>query len=114
MSLIPHLVPALNALALRGETMGYGELARQLAVPGPGSITKLTDALEALMVQDTAEERPFRAVLCTGRLSGGLPAAGFFLKARELGRYDGPVEGPQAVAYVASERAAIFKFSAKG
>ena len=114
MSLFPQLVPALDALALRGETMGYGELARQLAIPAPGSIAKLTTALEALMVEDAAAGQPFRAALCTGRLTGGLPAAGFFLKARDLGRYDGPVEGPQAVAYVAAERAAIFKLYTKG
>ncbi|MGB8811982.1 MAG: hypothetical protein WCC57_02250 [Paracoccaceae bacterium] len=94
--------------------MGYGELARQLAVPSPGSIAKLTEALEALMVQDAQAGRPFRAALCFGRLKDGLPAAGFFLKAQELGRYDGPVEGPQAVAYVAAERAAIFKLRAEG
>lgn len=114
MSLVPELVTALDALALRGETIGYGELARQLAVPAPGSIAKLTAALEAMMVEDAAAGQPFRAALCTGRLTGGLPATGFFLKAQELGRYDGPVEGPQAVAYVAAERAAIFKLYTKG
>jgi len=111
---IEALPAQLVQLAAKGETSTYGELARQLAVPGPGSIAKLTTALEALMVQDAGAGRPFRAVLCTGRLTGGLPAAGFFLKAQELGRYDGPVEGPQAVAYVAAERAAIFKLYTKG
>ncbi|MDP4032586.1 MAG: hypothetical protein Q8P60_07040 [Pseudorhodobacter sp.] len=103
------LVAALAELAARGQTVTYGKLARALAIPGPGSIARLAQALEALMDADAAAERPLRAVLCSGRLQGGLPASGFFAKAAQLGRYAGPTQGPEAEAFVARERAALFK-----
>ena len=108
MTLLAALAAELAGLARRGETVGYGVLARRLAVPGPGSIAALTAALEVLMAEDAAAGRPFRAALCEGRLRGGLPAPGFFAAARRLGRYCGPVDGPEADAFVAGERAAVF------
>lgn len=114
MSLLPRLAQALNDHAARGETVTYGTLARALAIPGPGSITQLTNALEALMAEDVATGRPFRAAVCTGRLSGSLPAPGFFATAARLGRYDGASTGPEAEAFIARERAALFKQQSKG
>jgi hypothetical protein len=107
-TLLAALAAALTELARRRETIGYGALARRLAIPGPGSIHRLTDALEALMEEDAQAGRPFRAVLCEGRLRGGLPAPGFFEAARRLGRYSGPMDGPEAAAFVAGERGALF------
>ncbi len=104
----------LDDLAARGETVTYGALARALAIPGPGSIARLTAALEATMADDAAAGRPFRAAVCAGRLSGGLPAPGFFAEAARLGRYGGPPEGAAAAAFVAAERAALFNASARG
>jgi hypothetical protein len=97
------LAARLEALAAAGQTISYGALARELQVPGPGAIARLTTALEALMAEDAAQGRPFRAVVCCGRLSGGLPAPGFFEAARRLGRDP----GPDPAAYVAAERAAL-------
>ncbi|VDC31608.1 hypothetical protein [Pseudogemmobacter humi] len=71
----------LAALAAAGETVSYGALARDLGL----RIVELTGALEALMEEDAASGRPFRAALCRSRLGDGLPAPGFFLKARALG-----------------------------
>jgi hypothetical protein len=105
---IEALSAELDRLALRGETIGYGELARRLEIPGPGSIAQLTVGLERLMAGDHAQGRPLRAVLCTGRITGGLPARGFFEAAARLGRYAGPPEGGEAMAFAAAERAAVF------
>lgn len=102
------LAAALEDLAARRETLSYGALARQLAIPGPGSINRLTAALEAMMAEDAAAGRPLRAALCEGRLAGGLPAPGFFATARALGLYDGADAGPEAEAFVSAQRRALF------
>lgn len=103
---LPGLDAALAALARDGETISYGALARQLVVPGPGSIAKLTAALEAMMVEDAALGRPLRAALCHARGSD-LPAKGFFEAAQALGCFN----GADAAAFVAAERAALFKMA---
>ncbi len=108
MTLLAALAAELDVLARRGETVGYGALARHLAIPGPGSIQRLADALEALMAEDAAAGRPFRAALCEGKLRGGLPAPGFFEAAQRLGRFFAAVDGPEAEAFVACERRALF------
>ena len=108
MTLLAALAAELDVLARRRKTVGYGELARRLAVPGPGSIQRLADALEALMAEDAAAGRPFRAALCEGKLRGGLPAPGFFEAAQRLGRFFAAVDGPEAEAFVACERRALF------
>lgn len=101
---LPGLEAALDALARGGKTVGYGALAQQLVVPGPGSIAKLTASLEAMMAEDVMAGRPLRAALCHARGSD-LPAKGFFDVARALGRFD----GTEAAAFVTAERAALFK-----
>jgi hypothetical protein len=72
----------LAALAAAGETITYGDLARELSL----RMADLTAQLEALMQEDAAAGRPFRAALLRQRLSPDhLPAPGFFHKAVELG-----------------------------
>jgi hypothetical protein len=88
----------LAQLGLAGQTATYGGLARELGL----RMADLTAALEALMLVDAAAGRPLRAALCEGRLSGGLPARGFFDVARALG-YD--VRDP--AAFVARHRVAL-------
>lgn len=75
------LAARLALLAAQGQTVTYGALARDLG----WRVSVLTDALEAMMEEDAAQGRPLRAALLEGRLSGGLPAQGFFDKAAELG-----------------------------
>ena len=84
--------------------ISYGALARDLEVPGPGAIARVTTALEAMMRDDMAAGRPFIAAMCEGKLSGGMPALGFFQMAAALGRYTGPAIGPEATDFVAKER----------
>lgn len=88
---------ALAALAASGQTTSYGALARDLGL----RMGELTAALEALMEEDAALGRPFRAVVVHAR-GGSLPARGFFDKAAELGR---PAADP--AAFVAAERRAL-------
>lgn len=85
--MIQALEARLAQLAAQSQTVTYGALARDLAIPGPGAIAKLTMALEVLMQEDAALGLPFRAALCKGRLANDLPAQGFFDKAQALGRY---------------------------
>lgn len=80
-----ELEARLAQLAALQQTITYGQLARDLAIPGPGAIARLTQALETLMEIDALAAQPLRAALCAGRLAQGLPAPGFFTKAAHLG-----------------------------
>ncbi|GLS87844.1 hypothetical protein GCM10010873_28180 [Cypionkella aquatica] len=99
-----ELEARLATLAAQQQTTTYGALVRDLAIPGPGAIAKLTAALELLMEHDAAHGLPLRAVLCAGRLAQGMPAQGFFDKARALGRF----ESVDAQGFVTTERQRLF------
>ena len=62
--MISGLAARLADLAALNQTTSYGALARDLGLTGPGTIARLTTALEALMEQDTAANRPLRADPC--------------------------------------------------
>ena len=62
----------------------YGRLARALGLFLPGSVRKVTDALETTMHEDAAAHRPFVAALVVTR-GTGLPGKGFFDLAEGLG-----------------------------
>ena len=89
----------LAALAAAGETITYGDLARDLGL----RMADLTAQLEALMEDDAAQGKPFRAALLRQRRSPDhLPAPGFFQKAAALGRHtDDPA------AFALAERQAL-------
>ena len=94
-----RLETRLAALAAAGETVTYGDLARELGL----RMADLTAQLEALMDNDAAHGKPFRAALLRQRLSPDhLPAPGFFQKAAELGR---PTDDP--AAFTEAERTAL-------
>ena len=77
-----RLEDRLAALAAAGETVTYGQLARDLGL----RMADLTAQLETLMEHDARAGLPFRAALLRQRLSpDGLPAPGFFQKAAALG-----------------------------
>ena len=82
--MIPALAARLAELAALNQTTHYGALARDLGLTGPGTIARLTAALEAMMEQDTAQNHPLRAALINAR-GTTLPAPGFFAKAAALG-----------------------------
>ncbi|MDO5758939.1 MAG: NifU family protein [Rhodobacterales bacterium] len=64
----------------------YGRLARGLGMYAPGSIRRITNALETTMREDFEADRPFVAARAVGRGSDNLPGKGFFECARTLGR----------------------------
>ena len=89
----------LADLAAAGETIAYGDLARELGL----RMADLTRELESLMEADAAAGQPFRAALLRQRLSPDrLPAPGFFQKAAALGR---PTDDP--AAFTKAERTAL-------
>ena len=71
-----RLEARLADLAASGKTITYGALARDLGL----RMGELTSAIEAMMERDAVAGLPQRAALCEGRLAGGQPAEGFFLK----------------------------------
>ncbi len=70
----------------------YGQLARALGMYAPGSVRKVTAALEATMREDAAADRPFIAARAVSRGPAHSPGQGFFDLARALGRGPQPDE----------------------
>lgn len=89
----------LETLAAEGRTATYHEVVQALGVQPPHRIHRLAQALEALMDEDAAAGRPFVAAVVVSKTGPGVPAPGFFARARALGRYRGPESGPEAAAY---------------
>ncbi len=102
----PTLTARLADLAALNQTTTCGALAKDLNLTGPGTIARLTAALEALMEEDATQNHPFRAALVSGRLNQNLPATGFFDKATALGRY----RDQDPAQFVAQERTALHTF----
>ena len=98
----------LESLAKRRNLITYQELANALQILPPHSIHQVTEALERLMEEDAAADRPFMAALAISKTRGGLPAPGFFDCARRLGRFAGDPAGQDARTFHASELNAVF------
>jgi len=77
--------------------MTYGKLAGAMGLYLPGSIAKVTQALEATMVEDAENGAPFLASLVISKVGQGNVAKGFLEQARALGR--GPGFGEDDRAY---------------
>jgi hypothetical protein len=78
-------------------TASYGAIARALGLWMPGSVRRVTRALEDTMRQDAHKGRPFIAARAVSRAAEGLPGKGFFDLARDLGR--GPFPGEDERAF---------------
>jgi len=98
----------LDARAAEGTTVTYAEAAHALRLRPPHTIHRLAEALERTMDTDAAAGRPFAAAVVVSRTGAGLPAPGFFVRARELGRYDGPDRGESAAAFHRAELARLY------
>ncbi|MBK1697148.1 hypothetical protein CKO21_07790 [Rhodovibrio salinarum] len=106
--LCPRLRRHLEDHARAGQTVRYRDLAHEAEVPGPHTIHKTTEALEAIARADHAADRPMLAALAVGRGNDGLPGPGFFQLLRELGRYDGPDSGePARIAHAREVNAVV-------
>ena len=66
----------LENVAKRQTPIRYQELTKALRILPPHSIHRVTEALEHLMEEDAAADRPFIAALVISRARGGLPAPG--------------------------------------
>ncbi len=83
----------------------YGKLARALGLWAPGSVGRITRALETTMREDAAADRPFIAARAVSRGRDGLPGPGFFDFARALSC--GPEEGESDQGFHAREIARL-------
>ena len=98
----------LENFAKRRIPITYQALAKALQILRPHSIHQVTEALERLMEEDAAADRPFIAALAISKARGGLPAPGFFDCARRLGRFAGDPDGQDAWSFHAAELNAVF------
>lgn len=89
-SLADRVRAHLAALPPEDRPIPYGALARALGLWAPGSVGRITRALEATMREDAAAGRPFIASRAVSRARESLPGAGFFDLATQLSR------GPRA------------------
>jgi len=82
----------LEDLAETDVPITYSALARALGLWTPGSIAKVTRALETTMREDAAADRPFIAARAVNRGRDKLPGKGYFDLARALSRGPRPGE----------------------
>jgi hypothetical protein len=90
----------------------YGALARALGLWAPGSVRRVTRALETTMREDAAAGRPFIAARAVSRGRDRLPGEGFFELARALSR--GPAPGETQDAFHAGELERLERALAEG
>jgi hypothetical protein len=98
----------LESVAKRRILITYQELANALRILPPHSIHRVTEALERLMEEDAAADRPFIAALAISKARGGLPGPGFFDCAQRLGRFAGDPYGQDAKTFHTAELNAVF------
>ena len=75
----------IMAVIKNKDQITYNALATTANMTGPHKIHRLTSWLEQLMAEDYYNGRPLRAAVVISKARGGLPATGFFDKAKELG-----------------------------
>ena len=90
------LARQLQARATQRLPITYLEAAKGLLLSPPNTIHQVTEALEQIMAEDAAADRPFIAAMVISKWRGGLPAPGFFDCAARLGRFAGDATGPDA------------------
>ena len=93
----------LQMIAERRVPTTYQELAKALGLTPPHTIHQVTEALEHLMAEDAATDRPFIAAIAISKARDGLPAPGFFDRARRLGRFASDAARLEAWAFHARE-----------
>ena len=94
-TIAPRLLAHLQKIAEQRVPITYQELAKALGLVPPNAIHQVTEALEHLMAEDAATDRPFIAAIAISKARGGLPAPGFFDCARRLGRFAGDEKDPK-------------------
>ncbi len=102
-TIAPRLREYLRTVAVQRLPVTYQEVAKVLGLTPPNTIHQVTEALEHLMTEDAAADRPFIAAIVISKARGGRPAPGFFDCAARLGRFDGDAAGLEAWAFHAAE-----------
>jgi len=97
----------LEARAVLGQTLTYLEAAQALQLQPPQTIHQITNALEQLMAEDVAADRPLIAALVVSKWRDGLPAPGFFDCAAQLGRLAADASAAEKHAFHAGEFRAL-------
>lgn len=92
--------------------MTYQQVASALALTPPRTIAQVTQALERLMREDAAQQKPFIAALVVSRRGDGLPAAGFFELAVALDRFPADITLHKAAYHAEFEHALLARESA--
>jgi hypothetical protein len=100
----------LGEIAGNAQPVTYQTLAKSLELSPPNTIHQLTLALECLIEEDAAADRPLIASLVISKARGGLPAPGFFECAKRVGRFDGDPLGPEASIFYYTEFKRATKF----
>lgn len=86
----------------------YRGLAQAFSLSPPGTIARVTQALEQLMVEDAAAGRPFIAAFVVSQSGTGMPGAGFFEHAVALSRFPAASELQKAAWEAEFARARAF------
>jgi hypothetical protein len=87
----------------QGTPITYQALAKALELAPPNTIHKLTVALERLIEEDAAADRPLISALVISKARDGLPAPGFFECAWRFGRLVDDPFGPMVPEFYAAE-----------
>lgn len=95
----------LTERSTQGQTVLYRDVANALGLNPPGQIRQIAGVLEELMQEDAARGEPFLSALVVGK--PGIPRPGFFIRARSLGRYQGPPVGAIAEEWHRQELARL-------
>jgi hypothetical protein len=114
MMLTDRLRQHLVKIAQQGQPITYQALARRLDLAPPNTIQQLTTALEHLMEEDAAAERPLIAALVVSKSAGGLPRQGFFECAARIGCFEGDALGAEAARFHATEFEKMVAFWGSG
>jgi hypothetical protein len=86
---VHKLRDVLERARVQRRTLTYLEAADALDLVPPHRIHKTARLVERLLSEDAAAGRPPLAALVVSKARGGLPAPGFFDRARRLGLYAG-------------------------
>lgn len=101
----------LRTVARDGEPVNYRDAAGALQLAPPHTIHQLALLLETLIEEDARAGRPLIASLVISKQRRGLPAPGFFARARQAGVYNGNDDsGADARAFHEREMARAIAF----
>ena len=89
-------------------TLTYLQVAQRLELQPPNTIHQAAEWIEAMMRLHAQAGAPQLASLVISKARSGLPAPGFFMLLRELGLYNGSVDGEDARRFHTQEMERCF------